>query len=230
MKKSLASLAAISLLAAAGMAFATGNGNTVQVVQNSAVDSGASATSYSGTPGGSSFSTAVNQQRASTSGDGSSVAGSFLGQTAGAAGVTGTATTSTFSAAANISTGSGTGGATASGLSNASVAATSSYNAGHSVSGSATGNTEAVSGSLATTGRNGAAVVGANAAGGFDASASSYRVGIFTTNRGATSTATTGAVTSAPSQFVFGSGSTSLQNEAASNASAVGKSGNVVSN
>lgn len=209
------------LLAAASVAMAQ--------TQTSAVNSGSSATSYSGNAGGSSLSFAANQQRASTSaGPDASGSVSIFGQRVGAAGVSGNAATSTGSVAAQISTGSGTGAASAAGLSTTEVSGTRSYNAGANVTGNAAGDTSTVSGSNATVGRNGLAVVGANASGSYAANASSYRVGIFTENRGADSSSSTTAVTSTPTQFTLGAGTVTLQNEAASNASAVGRSGIIV--
>lgn len=224
MKKIIRTAIATAILAACGIAAATGPGGTA------GAQSGSSVTVFSGTAGGSSASLAFNQQTANIAPATSyGSAGTLLGQSVGSAGVSGGVSTSTKSFAANISTGAGTGAASATGVSTASIVKEASYSTQNQVSGTAKGNGEAISGSSADSARNGLAGVSAGAGANFAATADSSRTGIFSTNRTANTAAAGTANTTTPTNVTLGSGSFGLLNEAAANASATAKSGSTTS-
>ncbi|MNY46905.1 hypothetical protein D3C86_1821300 [compost metagenome] len=143
--------------------------------------------------------------------------------------MSGGVSTSTLSAAGNLSGGAGTGSASASGVSTASQVREAGYSTANQVSGTVKGNAEGISTSAADSGRNGAALVTAGTSSNFMANADSSRTGFFSTTRMANTSAAATANTSTPTNVSWGSGSTGLLNESASNASATAKSGAVTS-
>jgi len=192
--------------------------------------SGSSATSYVGTGGGSSLSVGVNRQTATLNpGVTYGGAATVLNQSVGAAGTSGSVATSTFSAAANLSTGNGTGAAGAGGNSTATLATTANYSTANTVKGSVMGDAAGRSGSDAASARNGASLIAGNVGAGYLATADSSRTGLFSTNRTANSFAVTSVVGSPTTQHNWGTGTSSIDNQGAANAGGQSQSGTVVS-
>lgn len=225
MKRSIISIA---LLAACGLAAA--HGTTGASAVSVGVVSSSSAQAAAGVNGGTSVSVAGNRQSALVA-PGSTYAGqvNVLGQAAGAAGVAGAVQTSSGSFAGNVSTGAASGSAAAGGASVASLSAQRGYNAGSSVTGSVQGGTGAASGSLAESGTNGAAGVAVGAQGAFSATAASSRIGVFTTQRDASTTAGASASTTPIQGFTLGNAGYSLNNSATAGAASNAASGSVTS-
>lgn len=225
MSKTIKTAIATAILALVGVASATPS-----TPAPGAVESGSSATSYSGVGGGTSMSFAANRQTVSVEpGVTTGGATTILGQSVGAAGTGGKVSSSTASIAFNRSTGAGTGGAAASGLSTGALESTKSYSTLNGVQGSVTGNAEVVSGSGADAGKNGAAGVAGGATGEYSATSQASKTGLFSTGRTATTTAFTSTKTTPTLSFSSGNGTFGIQNEGAANASSVAKSGTKVS-
>lgn len=217
MKRTLYLASALSLVAFAAFAH-----DSTQSLTPATAAIGTSQTSaFAGTGGGLSISAATNRQTATTAGAQGGTAGS-LGHAAKWAdvGVSGTAATSGISAAGNLSVGNASGSAQAAGVSTASIVGAGEA---HTVHGgplsTVSGNAEAVTGTAAASGSNGLAVSGSAAVGTFDAQAHASQIKLGPLQHVDVGTSAVASAVTLPSvSLTLGSGTVSIQNEAAANA------------
>ena len=226
MKKALMALAAFAFAS-----LAAAHDYTVGLTPSTAAISTTSASAYAGTGGGVSLSGAYNQQNAGVDGTKGGAAVGLGPLKSASVGVAGGATTSGLSAAGNLSVGNASGSAQATGLSQASIVGSgSAWTVNGGPQAVVNGNAEAVTGTSAASGSNGLGVSAGSAVGVFDAAASAtqIKVGPFQT-ADVNSHAVASGVTTPSIQIQVGSGTVSIQNEAAANAFGQAKVGNLVS-
>jgi len=227
MKKSLTALAV--LMAVASSVFAHGASTVSQ--STIAVTSSSTASAYSGSNGGVAISAAGNTTSASTGGVTTGV-GTGLGPLqAGSVTLDGGATTSSLSYAGNISLGNANGSAGAAGVGQASTVQSGEF---HTTSaglrGDAQANGETVTGTSVQAGTNQGAVVGGSAVTTFHADASGAGLDLgFVKTGDVTSHASVVATTTPQISISYGGATIGFQNEAAGNATAQAKIGNVQS-